>query len=221
MSDLIEGNAPTTARMTYREIAEAMGLSSADVARMKAKRRGWKRIPGNHPRDIVLVEVPLECLSERTEQNTSDRSASITHKRSASSAPTVDFEAMAGWQAAIDTQDREIQHLRELLKHGAAERVEYEANAREERAKLTALLSEAVENVGRVSARMEAVEGERDSALQSLGELKKLAAMLMDKIQGADAAKAEALQAVEDLRRSTAKTLIGMQAALRPPKPTA
>ncbi|WP_126174616.1 hypothetical protein [Altericroceibacterium xinjiangense] len=55
-----------TIQLGYRELAERLGIS-ADAARMKAKRaakRGrWRIIPGNHPSDRVLVELPLADLN--------------------------------------------------------------------------------------------------------------------------------------------------------------
>ena len=47
--------------VTYREIAERFGIG-VEGARLKAKRRAakglWRIVPGNHPQDIVRVEVP-------------------------------------------------------------------------------------------------------------------------------------------------------------------
>jgi hypothetical protein len=46
---------------TYREIAERFGIG-IEGARIKAKRRAakgiWRVIPGNHPQDIIRVEIP-------------------------------------------------------------------------------------------------------------------------------------------------------------------
>jgi hypothetical protein len=48
---------------TYREIAERFGIG-VEGARIKAKRRAakglWRIIPGNHPQDIIRVEIPEE-----------------------------------------------------------------------------------------------------------------------------------------------------------------
>jgi hypothetical protein len=47
--------------VTYREIAERFGIG-IEGARLKAKRRAakglWRIVPGNHPQDVVRVEVP-------------------------------------------------------------------------------------------------------------------------------------------------------------------
>lgn len=52
-------------QVTYREIAERFGIG-IEGARIKAKRRAakgeWRLIPGNHPQDIVRVEMPAEEL---------------------------------------------------------------------------------------------------------------------------------------------------------------
>jgi hypothetical protein len=46
---------------TYREIAERFGIG-IEGARIKAKRRAakglWRILPGNHPQDIIRVEIP-------------------------------------------------------------------------------------------------------------------------------------------------------------------
>jgi hypothetical protein len=48
---------------TYREIAEQFGIG-IEGARIKTKRRAakglWRMIPGNHPQDIIRVEIPEE-----------------------------------------------------------------------------------------------------------------------------------------------------------------
>lgn len=53
-------------QITYRELADRLGISP-DAARMKAKRAvksgRWRIIPGNHPSDRVLIEIPAEELS--------------------------------------------------------------------------------------------------------------------------------------------------------------
>jgi hypothetical protein len=49
--------------VTYREIAERFGIG-VEGARLKTKRRAakglWRIVPGNHPQDVVRVEVPEE-----------------------------------------------------------------------------------------------------------------------------------------------------------------
>jgi DNA-binding Lrp family transcriptional regulator len=56
------------ARLSYRELADRLGIS-ADAARMKAKRKVkaglWRIIPGNHPSERVMVELPAADLAER------------------------------------------------------------------------------------------------------------------------------------------------------------
>lgn len=56
------------AKLSYRDLADRLGIS-ADAARMKAKRKckagQWRIIPGNHPSDQVLVELPQADLFQR------------------------------------------------------------------------------------------------------------------------------------------------------------
>jgi DNA-binding Lrp family transcriptional regulator len=55
-----------TVKLGYRELAERLGISP-DAARMKAKRAAksgrWRIIPGNHPSDRVIVELPTDDLN--------------------------------------------------------------------------------------------------------------------------------------------------------------
>ena len=57
-----------TIRLTYAELAERLGIK-VHAARMKAKRaadRGlWRIVPGNHPNDRVVVELPADALTTR------------------------------------------------------------------------------------------------------------------------------------------------------------
>jgi hypothetical protein len=68
MHGTLVDNTPAKHRLTYRELAERLGIS-ADAARMKAKRKAkagrWAIIPGNHPSDTVRVELPAVDLDER------------------------------------------------------------------------------------------------------------------------------------------------------------
>jgi hypothetical protein len=48
--------------LTYRELAHRLGIT-INSARIKARRRKWLVLPGNHPLDPARVEVPSEFLS--------------------------------------------------------------------------------------------------------------------------------------------------------------
>lgn len=64
---------------TYREIAERFGIG-IEGARIKAKRRAakglWRIIPGNHPQDVIRVEIPED---EFASGQPSQRGAPYTH----------------------------------------------------------------------------------------------------------------------------------------------
>jgi flagellar biosynthesis GTPase FlhF len=70
------------AKLSYRDLAERLSIS-ADAARMKAKRKVkaglWRIIPGNHPSDKVMVELPAADLAERVGGERSER---VTPERS-------------------------------------------------------------------------------------------------------------------------------------------
>jgi flagellar biosynthesis GTPase FlhF len=63
-------------KLSYRDLAERLGIS-ADAARMKAKRKVkaglWRIIPGNHPSDKVMVELPATDLTEHVGGERSER----------------------------------------------------------------------------------------------------------------------------------------------------
>ncbi len=64
-------------RLSYRALADRLAISS-DAARMKAKRRGWTIIPGNHPNAPVMVEVPSTELAGRVPREQPERKAPRT-----------------------------------------------------------------------------------------------------------------------------------------------
>ncbi len=58
-------------QLSYRDLAARLDIS-ADAARMKAKRKAkaglWRIIPGNHPSERVLVELPSTDLNGTPER---------------------------------------------------------------------------------------------------------------------------------------------------------
>jgi DNA-binding Lrp family transcriptional regulator len=54
-------------QLSYRDLAERLNISP-DAARMKAKRKAkaglWRIIPGNHPSERVMIELPATDLRE-------------------------------------------------------------------------------------------------------------------------------------------------------------
>jgi hypothetical protein len=74
--------------LTYKELAERLGISP-DSARIKAKRRKWAVIPGNHPSEPVRVLVPVAVLEgERSpERSGGERSGALPRTVRAKSAP--------------------------------------------------------------------------------------------------------------------------------------
>lgn len=58
--------ADDTIRLTYRELADRLGLS-LDAAKMKARRAAkggqWKIVPGNYPNAPVSIEVPTAAIT--------------------------------------------------------------------------------------------------------------------------------------------------------------
>ena len=107
-----------TVRMLYKEIAEALGISN-DAARMKAKRAvktgRWKIIPGNHPNDPVLVELPPEDLA-KGERKRGERTKPVqggTPERT--SARTNDDGVTAQMVAALTAAQDRVKELTDQL----------------------------------------------------------------------------------------------------------
>ena len=65
---------PEGSWLSYAQVGELFGLS-ADAARVKARRAGWRRQPGNDGRTLVLV--PSEAADEQNPGRTPGRSTPI------------------------------------------------------------------------------------------------------------------------------------------------
>jgi hypothetical protein len=66
---------PATRRMTYAELGEARGISTASAERL-AKRRRWPRQVGNDRVARVLVPLGEDCVTPRRHGRTSSRTSS-------------------------------------------------------------------------------------------------------------------------------------------------
>jgi hypothetical protein len=70
-------------RLSYRELAERLSISP-DAARMKAKRKIkaglWRLIPGNHPSDRVMVEIPANDLGVQASRGSTVHPAQKTER---------------------------------------------------------------------------------------------------------------------------------------------
>ena len=63
-----------TESLTYRDLAERLGIT-VNSARIKARRRKWRVMPGNHPLDPARVEVPTDFLSRVAPPSVGDSGA--------------------------------------------------------------------------------------------------------------------------------------------------
>lgn len=104
--------AEDTLRLTYRELADRLGISP-DAARMKAKRAlksgRWSIIPGNHPSDPVRVELPAAdaVKPERV------RGARSPGERTGRTPPRTETDA--GVVMALQSAQARITELTDLL----------------------------------------------------------------------------------------------------------
>lgn len=105
-------------QLGYRELAERLGISP-DAARMKAKRAvksgRWRIIPGNHPSDRVLVEIPAAELNapERVGGDQPERVARRTQGRTPERTET---DAITGQMvAALQSAQDRIRELTDQL----------------------------------------------------------------------------------------------------------
>lgn len=136
-------------KLTYRGLAERLGVS-VDAARMKAKRKvkagAWRIIPGNHPSDSVLVEVPLAELNgperdggERPERKQGERQPRTSPPEQVNASLERALASMADAQTRVrELTDQLIEakdaHRRDAAELAAAEMRELGTTAELERA---------------------------------------------------------------------------------------
>lgn len=103
-------------QVTYREIAESFGIG-IEGARIKAKRRAakgeWRLIPGNHPQDIVRVEMPAEELragpikpQRSPPNNSSDREPTLPPQHATQRKDTNDLETLVAVVSQLTLQSQ-------------------------------------------------------------------------------------------------------------------
>src|SRR3954468_9270918 len=131
----------TTTPMTYAELAEALGRSEIAV-RSLARRERWRRIPGNDGRIRIAVPVDhLDALRERS-----------VHRAAAASADTpADAPTSPPAGAPVD-------RVVEMLEARVAE---LQAEARQDRATITALTARA-SRADTLEALLDAAQRDRD-----------------------------------------------------------
>ncbi len=106
-------------RLSYRDLAERLSIS-ADAARMKAKRKAkaglWRIIPGNHPSERVLIELPATDLNGTPERVGGEQAQRVEGERSPRTQGPERGNALAEQLLARlgEAQDR-IQHLTDQL----------------------------------------------------------------------------------------------------------
>lgn len=145
----VEVNPDDLEKLTYRGLAERLGISP-DAARMKAKRKaktgGWRIIPGNHPNDAVLVEVPTAELNstervgrKRDARSGGERTPRTPEPERANALAEQALASLADAQARVrDLTDQLIEtknaHRRDAAELAAAEMRELGTKAELERA---------------------------------------------------------------------------------------
>ncbi len=167
---------------TYREIAARWGLAGVDVARLKAKRAGWRQLPRNHPADPVRVAIPRAAWDAAGviggRANGLDREAGA-RARSGEDAPLPSGSAAPPPSRRAPKRDkglaRALATLHELREHARSAQVraaQAEAVAVAERDRVEAAAAEAAAaradaetlrtEVMRATAEVEALRTERD-----------------------------------------------------------
>lgn len=105
-------------QLGYRELAERLGISP-DAARMKAKRAvksgRWRIIPGNHPSDRVLVEIPAAELNE-PERVGGDQPERVARRTQGRTPERTEADAITGQMvAALQSAQDRIRELTDQL----------------------------------------------------------------------------------------------------------
>ena len=131
--NLIASAEPELLHLTYKELAERIGVS-ADAARMKAKREAkkgrWKIMAGNHPSDKVTVIIPDSDLNKRGERVGTDAPKRYDSPRGQTHKPEQDEKLFTLY---ADAQQR-IQTLTDQLLEAQNDRIELAASTMREMA---------------------------------------------------------------------------------------
>lgn len=124
---------PELRHMTYKQLAERMGVS-VDAARMKAKREAkkgrWQIIPGNHPSDKVTVIIPDSDLNTQGERVGTDEPERYSYAKGRTPKPEHDETLFTLY---TDAQAR-IQALTDQLLEAQNDRIELAASTMREMA---------------------------------------------------------------------------------------
>lgn len=104
-------------RKTYRELAEAFGLT-VDAARMKAKRAEkagrWRIIEGNHPSDTKMVELPADDLNRNKRIGRDERAKRMLAKDPYDDTPTHD-DTVGAIVVALEAALKRVEELTNQL----------------------------------------------------------------------------------------------------------
>jgi hypothetical protein len=167
---------------TYREIAERFGIG-IEGARIKAKRRAakglWRIIPGNHPQDIIRVEIPEdEFVSTQPAQrgatyNPNDGPPTTLPQQEEERRDTNDIDALVELISQLTTQSAAMTDRLVDAEKGRAEAERDAAIAQaalaSAEARLTAMQERHLSDLKELRDRMEA---ESDRARSELAEWK-------------------------------------------------
>lgn len=109
-------------RLSYRDLADRLGISP-DAARMKAKRKVkaglWRIIPGNHPSERVLIEMPAADLNGSPERVGGEQRQRATGERTPRTVEAEQGNALAEQFLASLTEAQErIRQLTDQLLAG-------------------------------------------------------------------------------------------------------
>jgi chromosome segregation ATPase len=161
-----------TVRLTYRELAERLGIEP-DSARIKARRHAksgrWKLIPGNHPGATATVEVPVADLVREGDPGRTFPGTSVQIGEGAPGRTGREMQALQDHIKSLTTRlevaDKQTDQLRadhaaELERiRGELERTRQDADRqdrlhREQRAEVEHLLKALVERIEADQARL-------------------------------------------------------------------
>ena len=131
--NLIASAEPELLHLTYKELAERLGIST-DAARMKAKREAkkgrWQIIAGNHPSDKVTVIIPDSDLNAKGERVSTDAPEHLERTKGRTPKPEQDEKLFTLYTEA----QQRIQTLTDQLLEAQNDRIELAASTMREMA---------------------------------------------------------------------------------------
>lgn len=124
--------------VTLRELSEALSLT-VEAARARVRRREksgeWRILKGNHPNDLLRIELPADALNEKPKRRASRKAPSVPPTDGGASASEGGVrsegyaEVAATFRALLTEKEKQVVDLTERLLRAEIDFAEFRAAA--------------------------------------------------------------------------------------------